>query len=149
MKNPDRKGITLRAVLSFGWPVLLIGALFLIRYGLDQQAPAGQRLYVQHCQNCHLEQGQGLRGIIPPLAGADYLRLHTDQLPCIIRQGQQGAIVVNGRTYNRPMPGNNTLTPAEITSLIQYIQGAWGNDLPKTSFQQVSQALETCPLPNP
>src|SRR5687768_14899730 len=65
----------------------------------------GQQLYVQQCANCHMDDGSGLRGLIPPLAGSDYLVRHREQLACLIRHGQQGEIVVNGVHYNRPMPG--------------------------------------------
>jgi len=31
-------------------------------------------IYNRQCRNCHQPDGRGLRGIIPPLAGSDYLK---------------------------------------------------------------------------
>ena len=93
----------------------------------------GERLYVQHCSGCHGEQGQGLGTLIPPLAGSDYLAGHRAQLGCIIRQGLRGPIVVNGVPYNQQMLGvqdtatHRHLSPAQITNLLNYIEGHWGN----------------------
>ncbi len=31
----------------------------------------GKILYEYYCANCHMEDGSGLEGLIPPVAGAD------------------------------------------------------------------------------
>lgn len=104
----------------------------------------GQQLYAQQCANCHMDDGSGLRGLIPPLAGADYLTRHRDQLPCLIRHGQQGEIVVNGQRYNRPMPGVPDLTEVHITNILNYIQTNFGNNNEVFTVQEVKRALEQC-----
>jgi len=93
----------------------------------------GQRLYAQHCAGCHGEQGQGLGQLIPPLAGADYLPAHAAELPCLIRRGLRGPIVVNGVSYNGWMLGvqdtvaHKKLSPAQLTNLLNYVESHWGN----------------------
>ena len=58
-------------ILYFGWPVLVVGlAFFLYQQSGGSTNSAGQRLYTTHCANCHMDNGQGLRQLIPPLAGA-------------------------------------------------------------------------------
>ena len=49
----------------------------------------GAALYRYYCASCHMEEGQGLRGLFPPIAGSDYLEKHFDQLPCIIKNGME------------------------------------------------------------
>ena len=105
----------------------------------------GEILYQNFCANCHMEDGSGLQGVIPPLAGADYVRDHQLDLPCIIRVGMQGEIVVNGQTYNSVMPGENKLSHFEITNIINYINHAWGNDYGIIKFDDVQAELEKCP----
>lgn len=56
----------------------------------------GPKLYAQACAGCHGDAGQGLGRLIPPLAGADYLRTHRDELPCMLRRGVHGPMTVNG-----------------------------------------------------
>ncbi len=93
-----------------------------------------------------METGEGLQGVIPPLAGVDYLARERDQLACIIRYGQQGPIVVNKVTYNQAMAGVEELNDVEITNVINYIHQAWGNDLPYYPLDSVRWALEQCEL---
>ena len=104
----------------------------------------GQRLYAARCANCHGEQGQGLARLIPPLAGADYLAKHRAELPCLIRRGQQGRVVVNGIEYNSVMPGHNDLTDSQITNILNYVQSEWGNKQPRFTTHDVSELLRPC-----
>jgi mono/diheme cytochrome c family protein len=104
----------------------------------------GKILYTNFCERCHMEDGTGLRGIIPPLAGSDYLSLHKAELPCIIRFGQKGEIVVNGKTYNAEMPGEPKLTEFEITNIINYINTSWGNQGELAKHPEVRQKLKEC-----
>lgn len=137
-----RARVSLPAALRVA-ALLAAGGLLLPACFTDRQNE-GQRLYAAHCANCHGEQGQGLRRLIPPLAGADYLRTHRRQLPCLIRQGQRGPITVNGVLYNQVMPGHEDLTDSQITNLLNYVHNAWGNRAPKHTIREVSELLEVC-----
>ncbi|MEJ8803999.1 c-type cytochrome [Pontibacter sp. H249] len=104
----------------------------------------GQRLYEVNCQSCHMADGSGLRGVIPPIAGADYLEQHRDQLACLIRHGIDGPITVNGIEYNKPMPGVD-LREDQITNLLNYIQTNFGNNNQRYTMPEVEKQLEACP----
>ncbi len=104
----------------------------------------GERLYAQHCANCHMDDGSGLRNLIPPLAKADYLVSHRDDLACIIQHGQQGEIVVNGVTYNHVMPGAEHLNKGQITNILNYIQTNFGNSNERFTIQEVEKQLDKC-----
>jgi mono/diheme cytochrome c family protein len=104
----------------------------------------GERLYVQHCSGCHGDQGQGLARLIPPLANADYLAKHRAELPCLLRNGQNEVIVVNGIGYHHIMPGNKSLSPAQLTNLLNYIESHWGNESVPRTIREVQQQLEAC-----
>ena len=141
-----RKVLNARNLLMFGWPVLLIGLLFLMKdqfFGVE--ASAGRKLYEQHCASCHMEEGQGLRALIPPVAGADYVaEQDVATLACLIRYGMKGPIVVNGQPYNQAMPGVASLTPAEINILINYLRRGWGENGPVVKYGEVEAALDSC-----
>ena len=104
----------------------------------------GKYLYATHCASCHGSQGEGLRRLIPPLAGADYLRTHRAGLPCLVRQGQHQSIVVNGTEYNQYMPGNEGLTDSEIANLLNYVQQQWGNQGRPYTIREASALLGAC-----
>lgn len=104
----------------------------------------GAALYKQHCSNCHMMDGTGLGGNIPPLAGSDYFAANPAQTACIIQYGLQDTITVNGKTYKFPMAAIPTLNNLEIANIINYISNSWGNSLGYTSLDSVNQALTDC-----
>lgn len=104
----------------------------------------GEILYTNFCSSCHMDDGTGLVGNIPPLAGTDYLAKHQDRLACIIRYGIDEEIVVNGKTYSQVMEGIDQLSDAEITNVINYINTAWGNQLPFVPITEVQKGLKNC-----
>ena len=116
-----------------GLALLLLPALLVLPSCFTSTKHQGERLYVQHCSGCHGEQGEGLGQLIPPLAGSDYLAQHSGQLACIVRYGLNGPITVNGVAYNQLMLGvqdtttHRELSPAQVTNLLNYIEGHWGN----------------------
>ncbi len=104
----------------------------------------GERLYTAYCSNCHMEDGWGLKGLIPPLANADYLSNYKSQIPCIIRYGIKGEIIVNGKTYNTEMAGIQGLTDVQINNIINYINHAWGNQVEQSNIKDVRRYLDAC-----
>ena len=107
----------------------------------------GEKLYALHCASCHGDQGQGLARLIPPLAGADYLVDHRAELPCLLRHGQNEVIVVNGIGYHNVMPGNKTMSTAQLTNLLNYIESHWGNEAVPRTIRDVQTALDSCRVP--
>ena len=101
----------------------------------------GRQLYTKYCQNCHMEEGEGLGRLIPPLAKSDYLMSDLGRAARIIKYGQKGPITVNGMEFNQPMPANPKLTNAEIQMLLAYIGNAWGNQSEIISVQEIQKAV--------
>lgn len=104
----------------------------------------GERLYRANCANCHMDSGEGLGALIPPLAGADYLRLNREKLPCVLRYGLQDTIVVNGKIYAEAMPGATKLSEIHITNILNYVNTAWGNANEPYRLDEVRMLLENC-----
>jgi mono/diheme cytochrome c family protein len=109
----------------------------------DKTYSQGERLYKAHCGNCHMDDGLGLAKLIPPLANSDYLKNNQEKIACIIRYGQSGKIIVNGIKYDQVMPGQK-YTEIQINNMINYINTAWGNDIPVVSITQTKTLLESC-----
>lgn len=89
-------------------------------------AVAGKTIYENHCGNCHQNDGSGLGKLIPPLRDADYFKASIHRAVWIMKNGQQGEIVVNGQLFNQEMPANPTLTPLEISQISTYLYNIWG-----------------------
>jgi hypothetical protein len=81
--------------------------------------------------------------LYPPIAGSDYLA-NKNAVICLIRYGQQGPIVVNGKRYNRPMPAQPKLSDLEIAELTTYIYNEWGSETNVTGVKAVTPVLEQC-----
>ena len=104
----------------------------------------GERVYKANCANCHMDEGQGLGELIPPLANADYLKNNRDKLACIVRYGLKDTIVVNGRQYSEQMAGIPKLEDVAVVNLLNYIGHSWGNDLKPYTLEEVRTLLEQC-----
>lgn len=124
----------------------LVAASLLLAIGLlgscgQTQHLQGRNLYVEHCANCHMEDGSGLRRLIPPLAGADYLRDNPREVVRGIRYGMEGPMVVNGITYNYEMPANRKVSEFQIVNIVNYINQAWGNNYGRVTVEEARRWL--------
>ena len=105
----------------------------------------GQKLYNRHCENCHQRDGKGLRLLIPPLKGSEYLQNHK-KVACIIKYGARGPMIVSNQAYDAIMPANTRLRDIEIAELMSYIGNMWGNRVGLTPVKEVSIYLDSCQL---
>lgn len=109
----------------------LITAFSLTSYKLYQQKPLeqsiadGKEIYDDFCLQCHMANGEGVKGTFPPLAKSDYLN-DIDQSIHAIKYGLKGPIKVNGVSYNGNMI-NQGLDEEEIADVMNYILNNWGN----------------------
>ncbi len=94
---------------------------------LAQSIARGDDLYQQYCVQCHLGQGEGVPGVYPPLAGADYFLDDPDKGIRAVKYGLHGPIVVNGKPYKGYMakPG---LDDDEVADVMNYLLHSWGNE---------------------
>lgn len=82
---------------------------------------AGEKIYTQHCANCHQPDGKGFQKLYPPLLHSPYLKDSANWV-CIVQKGMSGPIVVQGQSYDFPMPPNPQLKAAEIAVLGAYLK---------------------------
>ena len=114
------------------------------RMKMTQYMRAGKKLYIQHCSNCHQPDGTGFGALYPPLATADYLMKDPKAAACIIKNGQNGEIYVNGVQYNQAMPPHKELTNLEIAEIVTYISNSWGNVSGLHSAGEIEKTLQNC-----
>jgi mono/diheme cytochrome c family protein len=91
-------------------------------------ASDGERIYIQNCSSCHQPNGQGVKGTFPPLAGNPTVVGFDVHVIHIVKFGLTGKTVVDGVEYNGMMPAwGQSLSDADIASVLTYIRSAWGN----------------------
>lgn len=105
----------------------------------------GERLYQQHCSNCHQPDGKGLARLYPPVAGSDFLHDNFERVICGIKYGMEGALTVNGVVYNQRMPGVPALTDAEVAQIATYIYNLDPPGRGLVSASAVAAVLQQCP----
>ena len=100
----------------------------------------GAVAYLNNCGYCHQENGSGIEGAIPNLAGNAVVRAG----------GADGVIrtILNGMEANgpyAPMPAlGRAIAPGDIADIANYVRTAWGNAAPANATPgQVSELAKT------
>lgn len=114
-------------IIMLGGIALALGASSFIQDPKKASISRGQEVYVNNCQSCHMEKGEGIEGTFPPLAKADYLMKDPKRAINIILKGQNEEIKVNGKVYNMMMAEQSYLTDEQIADVVNYISNSWGN----------------------
>jgi cytochrome c551 len=104
----------------------------------------GEKLYTTHCSNCHQKNGKGLGRVYPPIDSSDYMTNHVEEVICLIKNGKEGELLINGKIYNQRMPGVPSLTPLEIAEISTYIYNTWSNDHGLIDVRQIEIVLQDC-----
>jgi mono/diheme cytochrome c family protein len=117
--------------------VLPVGALTIVcamlsfspvqKFDLKASIGRGAEVYTAQCMSCHMDKGEGLEGVYPPLAKSDYLAADKKRSIEQVLHGVTGEIKVNGKTYNGEMIGFDMLSDTEISDVLNYIRNSFGN----------------------
>ena len=110
----------------------------------DNQFVQGERLYNSYCENCHMENGQGLGKLIPPLQDSDYYLSEYENLLCVITKGMSKEIVVNDVYYKEQMPAVTHLTTAELSNLINYMNSKWYPNKSLVTPVNIKETFSSC-----
>ena len=101
---------------------------------------AGEKLYQQHCTDCHGSQGQGVPNAYPPLAGnrAVTMPVTHNLLQTVLYGGFAPDTAGHQRPYGMP-PFTLVLSDGDIAALLTYLRASWGNGAPEVSALDVNR----------
>lgn len=88
----------------------------------------GEKIYRQHCAECHLENGKGRNGIYPKLAGN--ASVQRDSSSNLIRAILAGGFAPSTEKHPRPFgmpPFSYVLDDSEVALVATYVRNRWGN----------------------
>ena len=96
--------------------------------------------YMQFCNDCHRQDGTGVKGIFPPLAGNPTV---TSKDPATLIHitltgWETAATDAHPRTYT--MPAFARLHDKEIADILSYVRENWGGGAPAINEAQVAEA---------
>ena len=109
--------------------LIITGILFFSftqKFDLNASVERGKGIYEAQCITCHMDQGQGLEGVYPPVAKSDYLLADKKRAAQQILYGASGEMTVNKTVYASDMPGFE-LTDTEVSDVLNYITHSFGN----------------------
>ncbi len=90
------------------------------------------------CQTCHMENGEGMAGTYPPLAGSEVVNGSPDMVIAIVLHGLQGPVTVKGQTYNNIMAPWGSLGDDQIAAVVSYVRASWGNTASSVTPEDVA-----------
>jgi nitrite reductase (NO-forming) len=96
------------------------------KFDLKASIDRGKEIYIAQCMSCHLEEGEGIDDVYPPLAKSDYLMADKSRSISNVLHGLSGEITVNGKTYNGEMFAFD-MSDEEVSDVLNYIRNSWGN----------------------
>jgi mono/diheme cytochrome c family protein len=101
---------------------------------------AGEKLYQQHCADCHGSQGQGAQGAYPPLADNRAVTMPQTHnlLQTVLYGGFAPDTAGHPRPYGMP-PFTLVLSDSDIAAVLTYIRASWGNGAPEVTALDVNR----------
>ncbi len=124
--------------------LLIIALIFVINVITHGRiSHPGKTTYQNKCADCHGDNGEGIRELIPPLANADFALQHFDSIPCWLKNGISRPITVNGKNYDQPMYGIE-LDEVQIANLMNYISKEMLNSEREVTSLEVKERLKEC-----
>ena len=97
--------------------------------GVDHDRLArGRGIYVDDCAGCHMENGEGVPGVFPPLKGSSVVQAQDPETVVhIVLSGEKTAVTKENPT-GLAMPAFDwKLDDRAIADLVTYLRNDWGN----------------------
>lgn len=110
------------------------------KFDLKASIARGQDVYTANCTSCHMEQGEGIENVYPPLAKSDYLMADKKRSINQVLHGLNGSIKVKGVDYDGVMTGFEMLSDEEVSDVLNYVRNSFGNKGPAVTPDEVKAA---------
>lgn len=91
------------------------------------QYQSGKKVYQQYCLSCHMNDGNGVPGLNPPLIKTEWVTGDKKRLINIILKGFNQEVEINGEVYANPMPAQPQLNDQQIADVLTYVRNSFGN----------------------
>jgi mono/diheme cytochrome c family protein len=108
-------------------------------FDLKASMARGKDTYATYCLSCHMEKGEGIEGVYPPVAKSDYLMADKKRSIVQVLKGVTGEMKVNGKSYNTDMMSFD-ISDEEVSDVLNYIRNSFGNKGDAVTPEQVKAA---------
>lgn len=121
--------------------VTVVFVLNIIVHGSIQHP--GKSSYQSRCAQCHGDNGEGIKVLIPPLLHSDFARNNFDSIPCWLKNGITHKILVNGIEYEQPMYGLD-MDEIQIANVMNYLSKELLDTAREINSIEVKAILKNC-----
>jgi mono/diheme cytochrome c family protein len=97
------------------------------------------------CVTCHMPDGKGQPGSIPPLAGSEWVKEGTDRTIALTLRGLIGPVKVNNNRFYSAMPPQLLFNDDQLALIVTYVNNAWGNRGETVDAARVAKARKALP----
>ncbi len=95
-------------------------------FDLKSSMARGKESYTTYCISCHMEKGEGIENVYPPLAKSDYLMADKKRSIQQVIYGVNEQMTINGKKYELEMTGFD-LSDQEVSDVLNYVRNSFGN----------------------
>ena len=140
-----------------GIEVLFLGVVFIVFYSCSsdkkkpvsrqiqrtkkvetaKKLPPGNLVYMQFCMACHMENGEGVPGLYPPLVQTECMLGDKKRLIEIVLHGMDGLSEVKGQQYNNVMAKLDYLSDKQISEVLSFVRSNFGNNAEAVTIEEV------------
>ena len=87
----------------------------------------GEQLY-HNCIACHMKDGKGTPGQVPPLAGSSRVLGSPEPLVRVLLHGLDGELETGGLKYRGQMPATTITGDDDLASILTFVRASFGNN---------------------
>jgi mono/diheme cytochrome c family protein len=103
----------------------------------------GRLVYLDQCAGCHMENGEGIANVFPPIRGNT--GVHASDPTSLARLVLEGAASAKTPQHREgfAMPGfAGKLTDAEVADVLTYVRASFGNQAAPVAASKVADVRE-------
>lgn len=97
----------------------------------------GKIVYMQFCLACHMENGEGVPSLYPPLIQTEYVLGDKKRLIETVILGIEGPVEVKGEKFNNIMAKLDYLRDEQIAEVLTYVRSNFGNSADAVTASEV------------
>jgi len=105
----------------------------------SEKTHPGKIIYLQFCLACHMENGEGVPSLYPPLTQTEYVQGDKTRLIKTVLHGMEGTIEVKGEKYNNIMAKLDYLRDQQIADVLTYVRSNFGNSASAVTAGEVQK----------
>lgn len=123
---------------------LKVCAVLVITYAIlscTEKFSQGELIYKAQCANCHMDDGSGLKSLIPSIVKSKYIVENNLEIVCLLQHGINADSLGKSMRY---MPPFYKLSDVEVTNLINFLRNKHQVVFEEVSLEMVKKTRQVC-----